>query len=103
MQKARRLELHSKFEELLGSKNVYYQPPASVVMGQPAIVYKKTDIDSKHANNKKYLNKTRYEVTVLDSVPDNPVIEKILELPYTSYDRWYAVDGLNHDVITLYY
>ena len=103
MQKARRLELHSKFEELLGSKNVYYQPPASVLMAYAAIRYKKTKIDSKHANNKKYLNKSCYEVIVIDTVPDNPVIEKILELPYTSYDRHYERDGLNHDVITLYY
>lgn len=103
MQKARRLQLHSKFEELLGSKNVYYQPPASVHMVYPAIRYSKSRIDSNNANNKKYLNRTRYEVIVIDSVPDNPVIEKILELPYTSYDYHYPKDGLNHDVITLYY
>ena len=103
MQKAKRLELHSKFEELLGSKNVYYQPPASVNMTYPAIRYSKARIDSKHANNKKYLNKTLYEVIVIDSMPDNPVIEKLLELPCSVHDRWYPADGLNHDVIKLYY
>ena len=103
MQKTKRLELHSKLEGLLGSKNVYYQPPASVKMVYPAIRYSKARIDSKHANNKKYLNKTLYDVVVIDSMPDNPVIEKILELPHSSHDRWYAADGLNHDVIKLYY
>lgn len=102
MQKTRRLELHSKFEELLGSKNVYYQPPASVRMVYPAIRYSKSKIDSRYANNKKYINKTLYDVIVIDPMPDNPVIEKLLELPLSSYDRWYASDGMNHDVIKIY-
>lgn len=100
---AKRQQLQSKLEELLGSKNVYYQPPASVQMAYPAIKYSKSKIDSTFANNKKYLNKTRYEITVIDRLPDNPVIEKILELPYSEHDRSYPADNLNHDVITLYY
>lgn len=103
MQKTKRLELQSKFEELLNSRNVYYQPPASVKMVYPAIRYKKVDIDTKYANNKKYINKTLYEVMVIDPKPDNPVIEEILALPYSEYERWYAADGLNHDVIKLYH
>ena len=41
-----RLELQSKLEELLGSRNVYYQPPESLKMKYPAIRYSKEDIDS---------------------------------------------------------
>ena len=100
---ATRLDLSNKLRELLGSTNVYYQPPASKVMMYPAIKYQRADIDSKYANNTKYINKTRYELIVIDPNPDNPVIEKLLELPCSSYDRHYAVDNLNHDVITLYY
>ena len=33
---ASRLELQSKFEELLGSRNVYYQPPESIKMSYTA-------------------------------------------------------------------
>ena len=100
---ASRLELQSKLEELLGSNNVYYQPPSSVGMKYPAIRYSKASIDSKHANNKKYLNKTLYDIIVIDHVPDNPVIEKLLELPYSEFDRSYPTNNLNHDVIKLYY
>lgn len=98
-----RQTLQSKLEELLGSRNVYYQPPASVHMDYPAIRYEKADIDSRYANNKKYINKTLYNITVIDRLPDNPVIEKILELPFSSYDRPYTANNLNHDVIKLYY
>lgn len=100
---AKRQELQSKLEELLGSRNVYYQPPPSVQMRYPAIRYAKANIDSRYANNAKYINKTLYDVVVIDQMPDNPVIEKILELPNSAYDRWYSADGLNHDNIKLYF
>lgn len=98
-----RLELQAKLEELLGVKHVYYQPPSSVKMEYPAIRYSKNDIVSRHADNRIYSKTTRYEVIVIDKRPDNPVIDKILELPYCSYDRHYSADNLNHDVLTLYF
>lgn len=99
----RRLELQTKLEELLGSRNVYYQPPESLKMEYPCIRYFRSKPDVKHANNIKYINKGCYEIIVIDKRPDNEVINKILELPYSSYDRHYASDNLNHDVIILYY
>lgn len=103
MANARRLELQTKLEELMGNRNVYYQPPESVKMTYPSIRYSKTKIDVRYANNKNYINKTRYEIIVIDRMPDNEVIDKLLELPLCSYDRHYVSDNLNHDVFTLYY
>lgn len=100
---ASELKLQNKFEELLGTKQVYYQPPESIQMSYPAIRYSKKKPDVKYANDKKYSKMDCYEVIVMDFVPDNPVIEKILELPYTSHDRVYVSDNLNHDVITIFY
>lgn len=100
---ASRLELQSKLEELLGSRNVYYQPPENLKISYPAIVYSKEDIDIKYANNKNYNNTNRYNIIVIDKLPDNNVINKILQLPLSSYDRHYNEDNLNHDSITLYY
>ena len=77
---ASRLELQSKLEELLGSRNVYYQPPENFKINYPAIIYSKSDIDSTHANNINYVNFTLYQIIVVDSKPDNEVIKKILEL-----------------------
>lgn len=100
---ASRLDLQSKLEVLLGDRNVYYQPPASLKMKYPAIRYDKSDISSRYANNAKYSNITQYELIVIDNHPDNEVINKILELPLTSYERHYTADNLHHDVITIYY
>ena len=100
---ASRLDLQNKLEELLGSRNVYYQPPESLKMSYPAIKYSKSIISSRHADGMKYSNFTRYEIIVLDNMPDNDVIQKILELPLSSFDRHYVSDNLNHDVINLYF
>ena len=100
---ATRLELQSKLEELLGSRNVYYQPPESLKIEYPAIIYTKDKIDVYRAGNRKYITNNRYSITVIDKKADNPVIERILDLPYCSHDRNYKSDNLNHDVLTLYF
>ena len=100
---ATRLELQSKLEELLGFKHVYYQPPETIKMEYPAIKYSKSNVNIRSANDKTYSKINRYEVIMIDKKPDNPVIDKLLELPYCSYDRHYKADNLNHDVLILYY
>lgn len=98
-----RIELHNKLKELLGSDNVYYQAPESTKMEYPAIVYSKKDIESKFADDTKYSTKKCYEIIVIDRKPDNDVIEKLLTISYTVFDRHYKSDNLNHDVLILYY
>ena len=44
-----------------------------------------------------------YTVMVIHDDPDNVIRDKIAALPYCSFDRWYANDGLNHDVYTLHF
>lgn len=98
-----RLELQTILEEILGSQEVYFQPPASVSMTYPAIVYSRSDIDSRFANNNPYALTTAYMVTVIDKNPDSKYVKKIAMLPMCSYDRSYRSDNLNHDVFTLYF
>ena len=95
--------MQTKLEELLGLKNVYYQPPESIKMEYPAIRYSKTDINTKSANDSNYIINNKYEIIVIDRRPDNPVVYKLLQLPMCSYERHYISDNLHHDVLTLYY
>ena len=99
----KRLELHNTLLELFNSNHVYYQPPENLKMEYPAIVYSKDNINSIKADNISYNNRTRYQVTIIDKKPDNDVINKILTLPLSSYDRHFISDNMHHDVITLYY
>lgn len=99
----RRPNLQTMLEELLESDEVYYNSPESKRMAYPAIVYSKSRVEKESANDGMYLKKTRYELIVIDTLPDNPVIGKLLDLPYSSHDRTYVSDNLHHDVLTLYY
>ena len=98
-----RAELQNKLEEFLGSRNVYYQPPTNTMMQYPAIVYSLKRKESRYANDAKYSNLNCYEIIVIDKRPDNPVIDKLLDLPYCSYSANYKADNLEHDVLTLYF
>lgn len=98
-----RLDLQYKLEELLGVRHVYFQPPASVTMEYPAIKYSKSRIDTKKANDSTYSKFIRYELIVISKKPEDPVIDKLLALPYCSYDRSYKADNLYHDVLSLYF
>lgn len=100
---AKRLELQTLLENLLGSRNVYFQPPANVQMKYPAIVYGRENAKSVPADNISYLYKTRYQVTVIDRNPDSDVVEVIGRLPMCTYSRNFKSNDLNHDVFSLYY
>lgn len=101
--KRTRLNLQTKLEELLGSRHVYYQPPENLKMEYPAIRYSKSDMENIYASNIKYISKDVYDLVVIDKKPDNPIIKKLLELPYSEFDRHYVADGLNHDIIRIFY
>lgn len=98
-----RSDLHDRLIDILGSRNVYFQPPMSMKIKYPAIVYKRDGLDVKRADNISYQDKKRYSVTVIDEDPDSEIPDKVLTLLYSSFDRHYAIDGLNHDVYTVYF
>ena len=100
---ASRVELQYKLEDLLGSRQVYYQPPETIKMEYPAIVSSNNRIDSTSADDASYLIRKQYEIIVISKSPDNPVIDKILQLPMCTFNRHYKSDNLNHDVFTLYF
>lgn len=100
---ATRMELQTLLEEILRSDHVYYQPPESIKMSYPAIVYSRYDIDNQNANNHPYVLTNAYEITVIDKDPDSEVVPKIAALSGCQFDRNYKADNLNHDVFTLYF
>lgn len=98
-----RLLLHEVLCDLLGSRNCYFSPPASIYLDYPCIIYRKISIDTDNADNLKYKTMKRYSVTVIDEDPDSEIPDRVLQLPYCSSDRDYQTDGLNHSVFTLFW
>lgn len=100
---AQRLELQALLVDLLGSNNVYFQPPPSVQMSYPCVVYKRDYVSTAFADDKPYNLRKRYLVTVIDQNPDSGIPDKVAELPSCVFDRFYTADNLNHDVFRLFF
>lgn len=98
-----RLDLQTFLENLLGSRNVYYQPPESIKMSYPAIVYERDNIRNDFANNLVYMQSHSYQITVIDYDPDSEIVKRVSALPMCSFSRHFVSDNLNHDVFRLYY
>ena len=98
-----RLKLHEELCELLGSRYVYYQPPESIKMNYPAIVYSRNTIDNGFADNDVYKQSFSYTVRVIDEDPDSEIVDKLSKMKKCRFDRHYTADGLNHDIFILYY
>lgn len=98
-----RLELHKVLVSLLGSKNVYFQPPESLKLSYPCIVYSRDTVDQKYADDTKYLKQVKYSVTVVDKDPDSKIVDRINDSIDFKFVRHYISDNLNHDVFTVYY
>jgi hypothetical protein len=98
-----RLDLHEVLTEVLGSDNVYFQPPPSLQMVYPCIVYKRDQADTDFADNSPYRSKKRYMVTVIDRDPDSAIPDGIAALPMCRFNRHYTADNLNHDVFNLFF
>lgn len=98
-----RLDLHNLLKTILGSDNVYFQPPPNYKMSYPCIVYNRSNIRSEHADNYPYKHRKEYTVTVIDKDPDSLIPDEIAMLSGCIHDRNYRSDNLNHDVFTLLY
>lgn len=98
-----RLNLHEILCDILGSRNVYFQPPESIKLQYPAIIYSLSSMKTKYAEDKVYSQKRGYTVTIVDKNPDSIISDKMSILPYCSFDRFYTANGLNHFVYTLYF
>lgn len=100
----KRLELHEKLCNILGSNHVYFQPPESIRLVYPCIVYSKSDVRTRYADNRMYNDSDLYDITVIDKDPDSIIYKDILKsFQMCSFNRFFTSDNLNHNVLNLYY
>lgn len=98
-----RYRLQALLESILGSDQVFFQDPGNYRMAYPAIIYKISSLDTKHADNVPYSQTWQYEVTVMDRSPDSAVSKEISRLPKSSFSSFYTADQLNHFIYNLYF
>jgi hypothetical protein len=101
---ASRLILHEELCGILGSKNVYFQPPESVKMHYDAIRYELSNKDIKRAKNGIYKMTNQYSGVVITRDHDTTIPDMLLKhFEMCSFGRPYTADNLNHYPFTLYY
>lgn len=96
-----RLELHQELLKI--TDEVWFQPPSDVSMSYPSIVYTRDSLLPFYADNKKHEKFNRYTLSVITEDPDEPIVDQILELPYTNLETSFVSENLYNYQITLYY
>lgn len=81
---------------------VYYQAPSKMVY--PCILVTKENYKTDYSDDVRYRSHTRFVVTLISTdVRTDETVEKILTIPYCSYNRQYkSSENLIHDVFNVY-
>lgn len=99
-----RLKLQDELEEILGSKNVYFQPPSSTSLKYPCIIYNLTRTNAIRADNRIYKATNEYHVKHIFKSLENEKKDEILNhFLMISHDSRFIADKLYNDEFTLFY
>lgn len=82
--------------------NVYFQPTVNIRMNYPAIVYRRTRIQNRHADNIPYKQDWGYELIYITKNPDDETVKDISLLPYCAFQTNYTVENLYHYKFLIY-
>lgn len=95
-----RLDLQELLAGMLGSGNVYFQPPASVKIKYPCFVYSLENAPVGYADDGNYKVNERYLLRYITKDPDDLLVGVLLRTDRFSFDRHYCADNLHHYVFT---
>lgn len=98
----RQISLHHRLEDLLGSSNIYFEPPESFKLQYPCIVYSFEGYIDYQANNQTYRRMKRYALTYITRIADDPMVEKIQNMRYCNLNRPFSSADLHHYSYTLF-
>lgn len=98
-----RLELQTTLEKVLGSHNVYYEPPQNLTLKYPCIVYHRESTNQERADNVGYIRHGKYELMLISKNPADPTVDRLLDLKMIDHTARFTVDGLSHDQFVIYY
>ena len=99
----KRMQLQSELERLVGP-NVYFQPPATVQLKYPCVIYNLSSGNSIYADNSVYTYTNRFELIFIYRKQNMEIVETVLRtFTMCTVSRVYIADNLYHYVFNLYY
>ena len=104
----RRLTLDEKLRDLQYEywdyQHTYFEPPENVSMKYNAIVYERTGFKTRKADNRGYLIRDEYQVTVISRDPEDELPKAMLDkFLFCSPGKFFVRDNLWHFPFTIYY
>lgn len=97
-----RLDLHKLLASILGSKNVYFQPPSKQRIYYPAIIYSRSPYEAEHADNHGYIIHDHYMVTHVTKDPNSITPKALAQMPNCRQEQAFKSDEMYHTVFSLY-
>ena len=97
-----RLDLQRTLVEVLGSKYVYFQPPESLKLNYPCIIYEEAKGASNRADDSLYLYRKAYYGVIVDKHPDSEIPDRVRYLHLCDVGKPYRSDNLYHWPFTIY-
>ncbi len=97
------LENATFIEDGVTKYKTYFQPPETVRLQYPCIIYQVKTGDTEYADNDPYRFTKQYEIIVIDPNPDSVIPYHVAMLRTSRMDRAYTSNNLNHWTFNLYY
>lgn len=83
--------------------NVYFQPPESVRLVYPCIIYSLSSENIKHASDSNYIFYNQYSIQLISKTSEPIQMEKLRSLSLCSMNRVFIADNLYHYNYTIYF
>lgn len=103
----RRITFDKKLRQILQDNgldvNIYFEPPRSISVKTPNILYKLDRSKPIYGDNKAYVDIAEYTVIFRTKEPCCIIHNDLLKLGQSSFVSKYTKDGLNHYQYKIYY
>lgn len=102
---ATRLTLQQKLSDIFETSNVYFNPPETLKLNYPCVIYSRENGRSLRADNISYIFKLKYQIMYIgkDVNPEALIKKAMISFKTIEYDRHYFSNGLSYDVFNLYW
>lgn len=83
--------------------HLYFDPPEGFVLEYDAVIYKRSDITVRYADNAAYKVDNRYTITYITKNPDSTIPDTLARLPHCRMSTTFVKSNLHHWVFEIYY
>lgn len=99
-----RNELSNRLKEIMTdcgeTPNLYFQPPETVKLVYPCIIYRLSTSVNRYADNVPYSTSIAYDVTYITRSPTSSVPTCLMKEPLFRFSRYYTAENLHHYAYT---